>query len=98
MLQIAKPLALSASCLSATLMMFLVTDMAAADAEAQTSVQIHDIMVAGSNPVVGTAATKTLPYSPYYGVNVSVTGIVVGIALSLTVSSWLGGASSTSPH
>ena len=51
-------------------------------AGAQTSVQIHDIMVAGNNPVVGTAATKTLPYSPYYGVNVSVTGIVVGVETS----------------
>ena len=48
-------------------------------AEAQTTVQIHDIMVAGANPVVGTAATATLPYSPYYGQTVSVSGIVVGV-------------------
>ena len=48
-------------------------------AAAQTSVQIHDIMVAGANPVMGTAATKTLPYSPYYGQAVSVTGTVVGV-------------------
>lgn len=46
---------------------------------AQTSVQIHNIMVAGSNPIVGTAATATLPYSPYYGQTVSVSGIVVGV-------------------
>ncbi len=48
-------------------------------ATAQTSVQIHDIMVAGANPVVGTAATATLPYSPYYGQTVSVSGIVIGL-------------------
>ena len=50
--------------------------------QAQTSVQIHDIMVAGNNPIVGTAATKTLPYSTYYGQTVSVTGIVVGVMSS----------------
>lgn len=51
-------------------------------AGAQTSVQIHDIMVAGTNPVAGTAATRTLPYSPYYGTTVSVSGIVVGVELT----------------
>ena len=34
-------------------------------AAAQTTVQIHDVMVAGTNPMVGTAAAATLPYSPY---------------------------------
>ena len=49
---------------------------------AQTVVQIHDIMVAGSTPIIGTAATATLPYSPYYGQTVSVSGIVVGVMSS----------------
>ena len=57
----------------------LILPLLAAFAHAQTSVSIHDIMVTVANPVVGTAATKTLPYSPYYGTNVSVTGIVVGV-------------------
>lgn len=46
---------------------------------AQTTVEIHDIMVAGSDPIIGTASTATLPYSPYYGDTVSVSGIVVGV-------------------
>jgi len=58
------------------------TLLASSLAAAQTSVQIHDIMVAGSNPTVGTAATETLPYSPYYGQTVSVSGIVVGVMSS----------------
>lgn len=49
---------------------------------AQTSVQIHNIMVAGANPIVGTTATDTLPYSPYYDATVSVSGIVVGVESS----------------
>jgi len=56
-----------------------VVGIASLSVSAQTTVQIHDIMVAGTNPVVGTAATKTLPYSPYYGQSVSVSGIVVGV-------------------
>ena len=60
-------------------LMFLTTEMLVSGLDAQTTVQIHDIMVAGSNPVVGTATTKTLPYSPYYGQTVSVSGIVVGV-------------------
>ncbi len=61
------------------LLLLLLPGIAARQGKAQTSVQIHDIMVAGANPVVGTAATKTLPYSPYYGQTVSVSGIVVGV-------------------
>ena len=69
----------SSTCLRLSLVILaLCAGFATSFASAQSSVQIHDIMVAGSNPIVGTAATATLPYSPHYGQTVSVSGIVVG--------------------
>jgi hypothetical protein len=73
------PLVYPAARIAIPFFMLLSAGMLVPGIDAQTSVQIHDIMVAGSNPVVGTATTKTLPYSPYSGQNVSVSGIVVGV-------------------
>lgn len=64
------------------LSLLVATTLAAPGMQAQTTVQIHDIMVAGTNPIVGIAATATMPYSPYYGQTVSVSGIVVGVMSS----------------